>query len=399
MTSNINILTTVLIIALSIFFILLVVLAFVYFNMKLKEKQAGKPAKTIQDNSNNTEQHKTKKVKQYTTDSIFNFMEFDKIEDNMIVQKDGSKYVMVIECQGVNYDLMSSEEKNSVEAGFAQFLNTLTGPIQIYTQTRTINLENSIQNYKDRVNQIEIEYNKQKERYERLQRRDDVTEEQLKRERYEYIKQKNLYEYGKDIIYNTEKMSLNRSILSKKYYVAIAYYTAELGQNNYDKEEIRELAFSDLYTKAQALIRALSVSGVNGKIMSSTELLDLLYVAYNRDESETYGVDKAIRARYDELYSTATDYMEEKMRMLDQEIERQAYNKANQKVIEAQNERERRYKEKEDNISDLIADLATRIIEESTESIGEDIAEEAKKKIQEEKKVRGRRKNVKAKAE
>ena len=56
---------------------------------------------------------------------------------------------MAIECQGVNYDLMSQIEKVSVEEGFQQFLNTLRHPIQIYIQTRTVNLENSISTYKE----------------------------------------------------------------------------------------------------------------------------------------------------------------------------------------------------------------------------------------------------------
>lgn len=38
-------------------------------------------------------------------------MEFDKIEDNMIITQNGIKYIMVVECQGVNYDLMSEVEK------------------------------------------------------------------------------------------------------------------------------------------------------------------------------------------------------------------------------------------------------------------------------------------------
>ncbi len=79
-------------------------------------------------------------------------MEFDTVEDNMISTKNGGKYViMVVECQGINYDLMSEVEKNAVEEGFIQFLNTLRHPIQIYTQTRTINLESSIQTYRDKV--------------------------------------------------------------------------------------------------------------------------------------------------------------------------------------------------------------------------------------------------------
>lgn len=45
--------------------------------------------------------------------------------------------------------------KNGVEQGFIQFLNTLRYPIQIYVQTRTVNLEGSIISYKARVKEIQ----------------------------------------------------------------------------------------------------------------------------------------------------------------------------------------------------------------------------------------------------
>lgn len=388
-----DILTGLLIVIAAICLILFIILAIVYINMKVKEKQSNKKEKELRDNKTNADAKP--KTKQYTVDSVFNFMEFDKVEDNMIIQKNGAKYIMVVDCQGINYDLMSQEEKVSVEQGFQQFLNTLTGPIQIYTQTRTINLEGSIQNYKTKVNEIEIAYNKQKIKYEQLARNENVSEEELKKEYYELVKQKNLYEYGKDIIYNTEKMSLNKNILNKKYYVVIAYYTSELGQNNYDKEEIKELAFSELYTKAQALIRALSISGVIGKIMSSVELVDLLYVAYNRDDSEIYGIDKAIKARYDELYSTAPDFMDKKIKLLDEEIEKKAFQKANRKIEEVQSEKEKQYESKKENLDDIISNLAQIILEENANVIGRDVADKAKEKIEKEKKGRGRRKNGK----
>ena len=391
-----SLLMTILYIIAGIMIVLLIILAVIYFNMKVKEEQGNKKEKEIQEAAN---ENKKTTVKQYTVGSIFDFMEFDKIEDNMIVQKNGAKYIMVIECQGINYDLMSEPEKVGVEEGFIQFLNVLSGPVQLYTQTRTINLENSIQSYKDRVTEIENAYNRQSMRYEQLLKSGQASEEQLKKEYYELVKQKNLCEYGKDIIYNTEKMSLNKNILSKKYYVAIAYYTAELGQNNFDKTEIKEMAFSELYTKAQALIRALSTSGVIGRIMSSTDLLDLLYVAYNRDDAEVYGVDKAIRARYDELYSTAPDYMEKKIKLLDEEIAKRAYQKANQKVIEAQSESQKKYKEKQNNIDTIIDNLAALIIEENAENIGRETADVAKQKLTEEKKGKEKNKNVQEKKE
>lgn len=391
MTSKITILTSILTVVATVIVILLIVLAFVYFRMEARDKK-GKDSKELKDRENTPK--KPSKNKQYTVDSIMNFMEFDKIEDNMIVQNNGKKYVMVVECQGVNYDLMSEEEKVSVEEGFLQFLNTLTGPVQIYTQTRTINMSSSIQSYKEKVDEIEAAYNKQKAKYEELVKRGNVPNDQLKKEYYELVKQRNLCEYGKDIIFNTEKMSLNRNILNKKYYVALAYYTSELGQENYDKNEIQELVFSELYTKAQAIIRSLAISGVIGKVMSSIELADLLYVAYNRDESETYGMDRALKAGYDELYSTAPDYMDKKIKLLNEEIENKAYEKANEKVIEAQTEKQKQYNQTVDDIDTIIDNLATLMIDENASIIGEDVAESAKEKIKEENKRKEKNKDV-----
>ena len=311
-------------------------------------------------------------------------MEFDKVEDNMIVQKNGNRYVMVIECQGINYDLMSQAEKVSVEEGFIQFLNTLSYPVQIYTQTRKINLEDSLNTYKTEVAQIEQEYSREKMRYQKVMSSPDATDEQRKKALYDFTKQKNLYEYGKDIIYNTEKMSLNKNILNKKYYVVIPYYVEE--QGNYDKNEIREQAFSELYTKAQSIIRTLSVSSVIGKVLSSTELVDLLYMAYNREDAESYGVDKALKAGYNELYSTAPDYMDKKLKMLDAQIARDAMNLANTKVIEAQTEKQKEYARKVKTKDDIINDLAQLIIQENEAMLGKDVAEKAKEKVRREKK-------------
>ena len=365
MLDNINGLRSMLAIIIVIIVMLLLALVVVYFLSKTKKE---KKEKTINVQGNTKE--KEIKAKTFTVEPVSSFMEFDKVEDNMIVEKNGLKYVMVIECQGINYDLMSGVEKNSVEEGFIQFLNTIRYPIQIYVQTRTINLESSIQTYRDRVKQIEEDFEKQEIKYKEMKSSGNYTKEQLDKVYYELTKQKNLTEYGKDIIYTTEKMSLNKNVLNQKYYIIVPYYPDELGQNDFDKEEIQNLAFSELYTRCQSLIRTLAGCEVGGKILTSNELIELLYVAYNRDEQETYGLEKALRAGYDELYSTAPDVFDKKMRALDKKIEEEAFNKANEKVKEAQSAKEKALNKKENNIDDLIDNLAKLIIEQNTAGIG-----------------------------
>lgn len=379
MLNDINTITIILAVALGIFLLLLIILAAIYFSSKSKEKKAEQP-KTTGTSSNVKKDSK----KTYAVESVFDFMDFDKIEDNMISQKNGERYIMVVECQGVNYDLMSEVEKNAVEEGFIQFLNTLRHPIQIYTQTRTINLENSIQTYRDKVKELDDKLERQKMQYQNMVDSGKYSKQQLEQAYYELTKQTNLCEYGKDIIYTTERMSLNKNVLNKKYYIVIPYYTSELGQNDFDKGEKKNLAFSELYTRAQSIIRTLSVCGINAGILDSNGLVDLLYVAYNRDDAEVYGLDKALKAGYDELYSTAPDVLDKKMRALDAKITQEAFIKANNAVVEAKSKKQKALERKENRMDDLIEQMAQLIIDENRAAIGNKVADEAQDIIKEE---------------
>ncbi len=384
MLNDINTITIILAVALGIFLLLLIILVAVYFSSKSKEKKEEQTTKTSSSNDVKKDLKKT-----YTVESVFDFMDFDKIEDNMISQKNGERYIMVVECQGVNYDLMSEVEKNAVEEGFIQFLNTLRHPIQIYTQTRTINLENSIQTYRDKVKELDDKLERQKMQYQNMVDSGKYSKQQLDQAYYELTKQTNLCEYGKDIIYTTERMSLNKNVLNKKYYIVIPYYTSELGQNDFDKDEKKNLAFSELYTRAQSIIRTLSVCGINAGILDSNGLVDLLYVAYNRDDAEVYGLDKALKAGYDELYSTAPDVLDKKMRALDAKITQEAFVKANNAVVEAKSKKQKALERKENRMDDLIEQMAQLIIDENRAAIGNKVADEAQDVIKEE---RARRK-------
>lgn len=365
---------------------LLAVLVLIYLVILMKNKKQQKEL-----NSNNQENNKlnnnkknkketTKKIESYSKQSIYDFMEFDKIEDNMIIQKNGLRYVMVLQCQGVNYDLLSQAEKVGVEEGFLQFLNTLRYPIQLYIQTRTVNLDNSLASYKQNVNEIEVALNKNRIKYQANVNSGAYTAEELKKQYYEIVKQTNLLEYGKDIIANTERMSKNRNVLNNKYYLVIYYYPEEINEN-LDKSEIAENAFSELYTRAQSITRALYSCSVSSKIMSSEELAELLYVAYNRDESETFDFEKAMKSGYQELYSTAPDIWNKKLQILNKQIEEKAFEMANNAIEEVKSERQKQYELKSNSIEDLAREMAALMIDENDSYIGEDIAEEAIKKL------------------
>ncbi len=359
-----------------IFLIMAIIgLALLYWYMSYKDK------KKIEEEEKITSGTSTKVAVQYTKKSIFKFMQFDKIEDNMIVQDNGQRYLMVIECEGVNYDLMSQVEKTAVESGFVQFLNTLRFPIQLYTQTRTVNIGESIQNYKNKLDITKKELDIKQQEYARFLKSDNYNEKQAELMRKEVLRMKNLYEYGRDVIEDIQKTSQNRNVLRKHYYIVVPYYSAEIGTDLLDEEEKKAMIFSELYTRAQSLIRALFSCEMKCKILNSNELVELLYIAYNRDESEIYSVDKAIKAGYSELYSTAPDVLDKRMKAIDKQIEENALQLARDAIDEVRAEKERKIKKKEKQFDELVRQMAEALLEDNKKYVGQEVTEKAIKKV------------------
>lgn len=373
-----NQIANMLMMVLGIMIIILFVLIVAYIIIRIKSKQKEKPAVNNEQVSN-----KTKIQQMYNVQSIFNFMEFEKIEDNMIIQKKGKKYSMVVKCQGVNFDLMSNVEKGSVEQGFTEYLNTLRKPIQIYIQTRTVDLTGSLSTYKQKVRDLGDNLARKEFEYNQKVRSGNYDISKLDGEKFEITKARNLYEYGTDIVNNTERMSLNKNILTKQYYIVLSHYPEEANNDIYAEEEINNLAFSELYTRAQSTISLLSVCGINSKILDSYELADLLYAAYNRDEAEVYDLKRAINAGYDSLYTTAPDVIDKRIQELDRQMEEEAIRKASTIVDEVKQEKEneRILREKEKNYNELLDQMVEFVIENNRDILGDDVTDSAKEKV------------------
>lgn len=376
MMSNDNMVQLLILLA-GVIGIVVIVLIFVWFTIRAKEKRAEREKASAEYEKS----HVKKSQVIYTPESIIDFMDFDRIEDNMIIQKRG-KFLMVVECQGINYDLMSEMEKVSVEQGFISFLNTLRHPVQLYIQTRTINLERSIDGYKSRLSDIDKKYLSLQDEYDRLLKDKTSSITEIEKAKYELVKQKNLKEYTEDIIRDIERQSLNRSILNKRYYIIIPCYQSEIVAGDFDKSEVKNMAFSELYTRARAVINSLFACQVTGRVLNSEELTELLYIAYNRDESDLFWMEKIKQAGFDELYSTAPDAIEKKLKLLDKKIEEESVSLANQKIGEARRDKEIKAMEMEKNQEKLVQKKAKEIIQKHKRYIGEDVAESAIEKIE-----------------
>ncbi len=369
-----------------IFIIMILLIAIYIYLMKPKAPKERKEQEHIieseEDGKKKVEQDYGKFTTNLTRESIFDFMEFEEIVDNMIVRKNGTQYIMVLQCNGVNYDLMSEQEKISVEEGFVQFLNTLRFPIQLYIQSRTLNLRDIIEEYKARVDNLTIEIDRLDARIAQARAQGN----RALREKLEFEKKRkvNILEYGISITDYVEKLSSNKNVLQQRTYVVVSYYSAEIGGglDKFSKEEIYNMCFSELYTRCQNISSALATSQITSSILDSEELAELLYIAYNRDEAELLQLSKALDSQYDALYSTGKDVLKKKQEKLDQEISLAAIDMATDSILKADKRKQIEELEIQINKEEKIKQKASELLDNYKDQLDKRVFKYAKEEIE-----------------
>lgn len=264
-------------------------------------------------------------AEKYKKEDVYRLMEFDRILDDMIVQKNGQRFTMAIQCKGINYDLMSEVEQLSVEEGFITFLNTLRYPIQLYVQAQNIDLKSAIDKYKTNINPLKEEYTQVNDEYIKISSAFDADENEVNRISKRRESVSNVYEYATDIISYVEKMSLNKNLLQRKFFILVSYNTSDIpAVDKFSKDELVSMCSTELSTRCRAIISALASCSVSGKMLNSNELADLLYSAYNRDDKGILSVKEAIESGFFRLYSTSEDAFTKRQNALDEYIKNEA---------------------------------------------------------------------------
>ncbi len=364
----------------------LLVLFYLYLIKPRKKKEEEAPTMLYSETKTKTEEKKIENHGRFqgnlTQESIFDFMEFDEVVDNMIIRKNKTQYVMVLQCNGVNYDLMSEQEKIAVEEGFVQFLNTLRFPIQLYVQSRTLNLKDIVAGYKEKVDTIYSDI--EKLNVQIAQTRRSGNKDELEKLEFEKRRKENMLSYGIDMTEYVGRLNSNQNILQQRTYVVVAYYVNELGGSleNYTKEEIDTMCFSELYTRCQNVSSALASSQVTSKILSSEELAELLYIAYNRDESEIYQLTKALDAQYDALYTSGKDVLQKKQEKIEQEINIQAIDLATDSILRADKQKQVEDLQREKMRTERIKEKANELLDAYEEQLNPRVFELAKENVE-----------------
>lgn len=309
-----------LIILCAVIVFIIIFLCFMLYFTKRKEQEKDKQSENVP---------KLKHGMPY--EDIKKFLPFDDIKNNMIVQENGERFTMVVECEGINYYLMSEAEKIAVEEGFIQFLNSIRFPIQIYVQSRTINLDESINTYRDRLQKQTDEFNKLLDTFSNLDSQ-GASEDKLLEVGLLLEKKERALDYTKDLIDNISYLTQNSNVLEKKYYIVVSYHVSELGLvNNFDTDEMFKLAYTELTNRADSIRGGIYSCGIESHILNTTELTEVMYIAVNRDDSDIFNIKKVVDSDILSISTTARDVM----------FKKQDLAKEERRARELQEERER----------------------------------------------------------
>jgi hypothetical protein len=203
--------------------------------------------------------------------STQNALSIAEIRDGIVIMNDGS-FRSVVMVKSINFDLMSSQEQESVEYSYQGFLNSLYFPIQIFIRSQKVDL----QPYIDKLDKIRTEH-------------DNMLLALLMDDYIDYI----------------DSLSQQTNIMDKKFYIVIPYFpTTDVQkaltqsknffsglsgmfstkeQHVVINEVDLEKAKTELRNRVQSVLGGLLQCGVQGLPLDTQELIELYYDTYNPD--------------------------------------------------------------------------------------------------------------------
>ncbi len=222
-------------------------------------------------NQQNTPNQQTFANTKTNPNSTQNTLQFAEIRDGIVIMNDGS-FRSVIMLKSINFDLMSPQEREAVEAAYQNFLNSLYFDIQIFIRSERID----IRPYIERLDKIRSEH-------------DNMLLAMLMEDYIGFI----------------SEVSMQTNIMDKRFYLVIPFYAkADVKKaitqsknfftgltNLFNSKEQHvvvneadlEAAKSELRNRIQAVLASLQQCGVQGVPLDTQELIELYYDTYNPD--------------------------------------------------------------------------------------------------------------------
>lgn len=180
------------------------------------------------------------------------FLPFIDVEDD-VLDLGGFKYRMIIEVSSVNYGLKTSVEQNMVEGSFRKFLNSVSYPMTFFIQTKEINYGNIVSSLREEIDETVQTY-------------------------------PNLAEYAERYFNNivTLKQQINTTKQKRKY--IIIPYEETIKMTELTPEEKKSYSMKEIKRRAEGIVDGITSIGLVAKVLSTQDIIELLYSMYHRDD-------------------------------------------------------------------------------------------------------------------
>lgn len=184
---------------------------------------------------------------------------FSAVFQDTVILKDGG-YRKILLVSSINFGLKSEEEQTAILYSYQSFLNSLTFPVQILTQSRQIDLSEYIANLKKKMFQ--------------------QANELIRYQTQEYI----------DFI--TRLISV-ANIMDKKFFVVVPYTKPDVKRGLFGTRHSAlqvslpefEKVKLELEKRTDVVIQGLSDLGLKAVTISTEQIIELLYSSYNITQS------------------------------------------------------------------------------------------------------------------
>lgn len=233
--------------------------------------------KKIKDILDNPDEHvakeDAKEVKKEMTAQ--DYLQFKDIKDN-VIDLGNDRYRMVIEVSSINFHLKTDEEKNVILMSYQNFLNSLTFPISIYSQTQKI----------DNTKMLKI------------------LEKDIEKTTAEFPAISTYGEY-----YLKEMKQIHRytgSNTIKKKYIIVPFEGLE-DLTELSKDEKYAEALKRINERVQIVIDGLTPIDLKGRVLNTAELAEFIYSSYNKDKK--IDGEQLINGDFTQDIVTGTNYL------------------------------------------------------------------------------------------
>jgi hypothetical protein len=165
--------------------------------------------------------------------------------DGNVLELPNGEYRLIMKTSSINLELKSEAEQDAIIETYQKFLNSLPCPIQIVTQTREIDLDKYLADYRKRVEgETEEVFKQQSEVYQNFVR----------------------------------QLIQNNKILTKHFFVIVPYSA----RNKTSMEVIKD----QLNMYAKIVEQGLGKLGMQTRILTGLEMIDLFYTFYNTEQAK-----------------------------------------------------------------------------------------------------------------